>query len=169
MLLTNAWSRVMLRPAAPCRPQTRRRPAVQRRSFVPRLEILEDRTVLSTVHALFDLSMPASGPFPSNWFTLKDGTQNTGLRVNLPLPDPATHPSDYQDTQVINTLDGFNLQPRLSVPFDGSIDVNSVTSQTMFLVSLGDTLNHHPVTGPQAVQAEEFPDPGPAAELTVRG
>jgi hypothetical protein len=85
--------------------------------------------------------MPASGPFPSNWFTLKDGTQNTGLRVNLPLPDPATHPSDYQDTQVINTLDGFNLQPRLSVPFDGPIDVNTVNSNTVFLVSLGDTLD----------------------------
>jgi hypothetical protein len=37
---------------------------------------------------------------------------------------------------VINTLDGFNLQPRLSVPFSGSIDANSVTSDTVFLLSL---------------------------------
>src|SRR5262249_47439897 len=65
----------------------------------------------------------------------------TGLRVSLPLPDPAARPSDYQDTLVLNTLDGFNLQPRLSVPFDGPIDVNTVTSHTVFLVSLGDTLN----------------------------
>jgi hypothetical protein len=60
-----------------------------------------------------------------------------------PLPDPTTHPSDYQDTQVLNTLDGFNLQPRLSIPFDGPIDVNSVSSRDVFLVSLGDTLNRH--------------------------
>jgi hypothetical protein len=106
------------------------------------LEILEDRTLLSSVHALFDLSTPVSGPFPSNWFTVADDTQNTGRRVNLPLPDAATHPSDYQDTQVINTLDGFNLQPRLSVPFDGPIDVHSVTSQDVFLINLGDTLDH---------------------------
>jgi hypothetical protein len=31
-------------------------------------------------------------------------------------------------------------KPRLSIPFDGSIDVHSVTSQTVFLLRLGDTL-----------------------------
>src|SRR5262249_31462565 len=41
---------------------------------------------------------------------------------------------------VLNELDGFNLQPRLSVPFSGPIDVNSVTSSAMFLVSLGSTI-----------------------------
>src|SRR5437667_7272966 len=51
--------------------------------------------------------------FASDRFTVADPTQNTGRRVNLPLPDPLTSPSDYQDTQVLNTLDGFNLQPRL--------------------------------------------------------
>jgi hypothetical protein len=92
------------------------------------------------VHALFDLSSPTTAPFPSNWFTVADEAQNTGRRVNLPLPDPATHRSDYEDTQVLNTLDGFNLQPRLSIPFDGPIDVSTVSSKTVFLVSLGDTL-----------------------------
>ena len=38
-------------------------------------------------------------------------------------------------------LNGFNLQPRLSVPFSGPIDANSVTSDTVFLVSLGSTLS----------------------------
>jgi hypothetical protein len=58
--------------------------------------------------------------------------------VNLPLPDRATHPSDYDDVTVINTLDGFNMQPRLSVPFSGSIDVSTVNSDTVFLIKLGD-------------------------------
>jgi hypothetical protein len=117
---------------------TRRRPPASRLC----LETLEDRCLLSAVHALFDLGSPAGGPFASDRFTVADPTQNTGRRVNLPLPNPVTNPSDYQDTQVLNTLDGFNLQPRLSIPFDGPIDVNSVNSQTVFLVSLGDTLNH---------------------------
>jgi hypothetical protein len=106
------------------------------------VEILEDRCTPSTF-AAFDLGNPDSGPFPSDRFTVADASQLTGRRVDLPLPDRVTRPSDYDDVSVINTLDGFNLQPRLSIPFDGPIDVNSVSSQTVFLVSLGDTLNHH--------------------------
>jgi hypothetical protein len=80
----------------------------------------------------------AGTPFPSDLFTVPDPTQNTGLRVNLPKPDCLARPSDCQDLDVINTLDGFNLQPRLSIPFDGPIDVTTVTSETVFLISLGD-------------------------------
>src|SRR5713101_5163235 len=128
---------------SPTSTSTRRRP-IRRRPSASRLwlEALEDRCLLSAVHPLFDLGSPAGGPFASDRFTVADPTQNTGRRVNLPLPDPLTNLSDYQDTQVLNTLDGFNLQPRLSIPFDGPIEVSSVTSQTVFLVSLGDTLNH---------------------------
>src|SRR5262249_35817192 len=91
-------------------------------------------------HPLFDLAAPATSPFPSDRFMVADHTQNTGRRVNLPLPDPVSHQSDYEDVQLINELDGFNMQPRLSIPFDGEIDVNTVTSQTVFQISLGDTL-----------------------------
>jgi dienelactone hydrolase len=95
------------------------------------------------VHALFDLTAVASSPSPNDHFTVHDSTQNTGRRVNLPLPDPSTNPSDYNDVQVLNTLDGFSSQPRLSIPFDGAIDPNTVNSNTVFLISLGDTLNPH--------------------------
>jgi hypothetical protein len=61
-----------------------------------------------------------------------DSTQLTRLRVNLPRPDCAIRPSDCADVDVINTLDGFNLQPRLSIPFDGSIDPASVNSSNLF-------------------------------------
>jgi len=89
------------------------------------------------VHALFDLAAPTTGPFPSDWFTVPDRSQNTRRRVNVPMPDCAGRPSDCQDLAVINTLDGFNFQPRLSVPFDGSIDLTTVTSDTVFLIRLG--------------------------------
>jgi hypothetical protein len=94
------------------------------------------------VHAGFDLSAPSGGPFPSNLFTTVDPTHNTGLRVNLPLPDCSARPSDCRDLSVINTLDGFNVQPRLSIPFDGPIDASTATSQTVFIVSLGDALSN---------------------------
>src|SRR6266550_2565476 len=78
--------------------------------------------------ALFSLDTMAGTPFPSDLFAVADPTQNSRLRVNLPKPDCLARPSDCQDLDVINTLDGFNLQPRLSIPFDGPIDVTTVTS-----------------------------------------
>ena len=89
----------------------------------------------------------AGVPFPSNRFTVRDRTQATGLRVNLPKPDCTTRPSDCQDINVLNTLDGFNLQPRLSIPFTGPIDVSSVSSSDVFLVRLG----RHDDVGPRFV------------------
>jgi hypothetical protein len=101
------------------------------------LEPLENRRLLST-SALFDLSTPPGGPFPNDRFTVADSGQLTSRRVNLPLPDGAARPSDFADTNVINTLDGFNLQPRLSIPFDGPIDPATVSSNTLFLIKLED-------------------------------
>jgi hypothetical protein len=94
------------------------------------------------VEARFDLSSPASSPFPSDRFTVDDHDQKTGLRVNLPKPNCAVFVSDCQDINVINTLDGFNLQPRLSIPFSGPIDVSTVSSSTVFLVRLGHGHGH---------------------------
>ncbi len=93
-----------------------------------------------SVHARFDLGSLQGGPFPSNRFTVADSTQNTGLRIDLPKPDCVARPSDCSDIDVLNELDGFSLQPRISIPFDGPIDAGSVTSQSVFLVSLGSTL-----------------------------
>lgn len=78
--------------------------------------------------------------FPSDQFTVLDVTQNTLLRVHLPKPDCRAQPVACEDIDVLNTLDGFNPQPRLTIPFSGAIDVSSVTSDTIFLVSLGSAL-----------------------------
>jgi hypothetical protein len=93
------------------------------------------------VHPLFNLQSPAQSPFPSDRFTVFDFAQNTALRVNLPLPNCATNPSDCMDTLLLNQLDGFNPQPRISIPFDGAIDVSTVNSQTVFLVRIGNVLD----------------------------
>jgi hypothetical protein len=60
----------------------------------------------------------------------------TGLQIELPMPPCEDRPSDCRDVAVLNTLDGFNVQPRLSIPFDGAIDVPSVSSDTVFLLKL---------------------------------
>jgi hypothetical protein len=92
------------------------------------------------VHPRFDLTSPRGGPFPSDRFTAFDPQQATFRRVDLPKPDCATRPSDCEDIDVINTLDGFNLQPRLAIPFDGAIDVASVDRGSVFLLRLASTL-----------------------------
>jgi dienelactone hydrolase len=93
------------------------------------------------VRALFEPARLTRSPFPSDAFTTSDAANNTLVRVSLPKPDCSTRPSDCEDIDVLNTLDGFNLQPRISIPFDGPIEVTSVSSQTLFLVKLGSVLD----------------------------
>lgn len=81
-----------------------------------------------------DHETTAGQPFPSNLYTVPDQTQITGLHVSLPQPDCATHPSDCADVAVLDTLDGFNIQPRISIPFSGPIKLSTVTSRSIFLV-----------------------------------
>jgi hypothetical protein len=50
-------------------------------------------------------------------------------------------PSDCNDIDVVNSLDGFSTQPRITVPFSGDIDPATVSSSTVYLVNLGDTLS----------------------------
>ncbi|HEX9810829.1 MAG TPA: Ig-like domain-containing protein, partial [Burkholderiales bacterium] len=92
---------------------------------------------LADVKVLFDENDPTQTIFPSNLFTKFDFTQATFRRVNLPKPDCATQQSICEDIDVLNELDGFNPQPRISIPFSGPIDVSTVNSDTVFLISLG--------------------------------
>jgi hypothetical protein len=98
--------------------------------------LLTPALALAETHPLFNLQSTTQSPFPSDRFTAFDSQQLTGLRVNVPLPNCATNPSDCADLTLLNQLDGFNLQPRLSIPFDGAIDVSTVNSSTVFLITL---------------------------------
>lgn len=98
-------------------------------------------SIAAGVSVKLDFSSPSTSPFPSDRFTQPDWTQNTFKRVKLPKPDCTVQISDCADIDVINTLDGFNTQPRVTVPFTGDIDLASVSSSTVYLVNLGDTLS----------------------------
>jgi len=82
------------------------------------------------------LGSVSGAPFPSDLYTVADASNRTGRRVNLPLPNCTTNPSDCDDLGVINTLDGFNLLPRISIPFDGPIDPSTVSSSSVYIVEL---------------------------------
>src|SRR5690242_2895253 len=72
--------------------------------------------------------------FPSNLYTAPDATQVTGIHVALPQPNCATNASDCADVASLDQLDGFNIQPRLTIPFSAPIDPNTISSSTVFLV-----------------------------------
>jgi len=95
----------------------------------------------ATVSPLFDLTAEERSPFPSDRFTVADDDQITGRRVTLALPaDCETSASECEDRALLNQLDGFNLQARLSVPFSGAIDPSSAQRDTVFLLNLGGAL-----------------------------
>jgi hypothetical protein len=102
--------------------------------------------IAATLLAAFAVVVPVSAlaatsagqPFPSNLYTVPDASQITGLRVDVPKPDCAVRPSDCADIAVLDTLDGFNVQPRISIPFSGPIDLTTVSSSTVFLVGPSD-------------------------------
>jgi Big-like domain-containing protein len=106
------------------------------------MRLLSFATVLAAAAVVLSgsaLAAPSAGqPFPSNLYTTPDASQVTGVRVDLPKPDCSTHPSDCADVDVLNTLDGFNIQPRISIPFSAAIDPTTVSSSTVFLVGPGD-------------------------------
>src|SRR5262249_30187592 len=125
---------VLTRDSQPKRESIMKRIIVHSIVVLSVVMIFASAALAKGVHALFDLSTPSAGPFPSDVFTVPDPTQNSGLRVNLPYPNCAVRSSDCQDLDVINTLDRFNVQPRLSIPFDGPIDAITATSQTVLII-----------------------------------
>ena len=106
------------------------------------------------VQPSYDRSSPEGSPFPSDRWTTVDWSQQTGLRVDLPKPDCAARPSDCADIDVLNTLDGFNVQPRISIPFTGAIDPATVSSSSVFLIRIPD----HAITGVNQIVWEPAAD-----------
>ena len=79
-------------------------------------------------------SSPDSSAMPNNRFTVADNRQLTGRRVALPMPSCTAATSSTCDTvRLLNTLDGFDLQPRVTIPFTGGIDVSTVVPSTVYV------------------------------------
>jgi Bacterial Ig-like domain len=77
---------------------------------------------------------PSTSILPSDAFTVGDARQLTGRRVALPIGTCVpSQRSVCDDLALIDTLDGFDLQPRVTIPFSGPISVVSVTPATVYL------------------------------------
>ncbi|MEO7144574.1 MAG: hypothetical protein ABI165_13830, partial [Bryobacteraceae bacterium] len=109
----------------------------------PLLFVLACAATLSAaapVIARFDPSSMDVGPFPTDALTVADASQKTGLRVNLPLPDCSAQPSTCTELTLLNQLDGFSPNPRVSVRFSGPINADTLRAG-MFLVALDNLTN----------------------------
>jgi hypothetical protein len=72
--------------------------------------------------------------FPNDRFTVPDRAQLTGLRVDLPVPRCTEATRSICDAiEILNTADGFDLQPRFFIPFSRDIDVATVTAETAYV------------------------------------
>ncbi|HUG86641.1 MAG TPA: cell wall-binding repeat-containing protein [Euzebya sp.] len=60
--------------------------------------------------------------FPSDALTVADPAQATGRRLALPLPDCDQQASRCADLRHVNTLDGFDVLPRVAVRLDRAPD-----------------------------------------------
>ena len=98
-------------------------------------------TAYADVSVRFSSTDPTATPFPSDRFTVRDWQNNTFRRVSLPKPDCAAKVLECADIDVINELDGFSTQPRITIPFSGPINPASVNSGNVYLLNLGDTLS----------------------------
>ena len=59
--------------------------------------LLFSGSLSAAVTVRFAPDQPDVGPFPTDFLTVPDPTQKTGLRVNLPLPDCTARPTDCQE------------------------------------------------------------------------
>ena len=78
--------------------------------------------------------------FPDDFFTVPDPSQLTGKRVNLragiDFPNcDGTNYSICDSNAMLNQLDGFDLQPRVTVPFSGPIKLASVNDSNFYIAN----------------------------------
>jgi hypothetical protein len=87
------------------------------------------------VHVLHGQRPQVNAVFPDDRFTITDRAQVTGRRVQMPLPLHCTakNSSICSGTRLLNRLDGFDLQPRVYVPFSGPINVKTVTPKNVYV------------------------------------
>jgi hypothetical protein len=77
--------------------------------------------------------------FPSDRFTVRDARQATGKRVHLPLPSCAKQRGTCDELRLVNQLDGFDLDPRLSIRFDRAVNLGRAARGITLRIARGGT------------------------------
>lgn len=82
-------------------------------------------SVFAATTVLYDPASVDKGPFPSNVLTSADNRQSTGIRIDLPATntcDPTSHAAVCSNSDLLDQLDGFSVNPRIMVCFSAAID-----------------------------------------------
>ena len=117
-------------------------------------------------------STPDTRPFPDDAFTVADPAQATGRRVALPTA--GCQPAECADLALLNRLDGFDVRPRVRLPFTGAVDLSTVDADTVeiegpdgFSTPLVQ-LVQDPITGTVAGLPRDYLEPATTYTLVVR-
>ena len=92
---------------------------------------------------LFDPSTPEIGPFPTDFLTLPDLLQKSGLRVDIPVPNCASQYTACQEAGLADQLDGFSIRARVRVRFSGDVNTSTLPGG-IFLVALDNVTQDEP-------------------------
>jgi len=102
------------------------------------------RTLLAAgTTVLFDPSTPETGPFPSDFLTLPDPIQKSGVRVDIPVPDCTAQYTSCQEAALADQLDGFSIRARVRVRFSGAVNTATLPAG-VFLVALDNVTQDEP-------------------------
>ena len=85
---------------------------------------------------IFQTELPLIGPFPADSLTTPDPNQLTGRRINFPAPAAcALTPTltACSDALLLNQLDGFSLNPRITVCFSDAISPDTLRTGIRFV------------------------------------
>jgi hypothetical protein len=86
--------------------------------------------------------------FPSDRLTVADGATATGRRLRLPLPSCAAEPATCDEIRLLNRLDGFSVNPRVSLRFSGDIALDTVGREGILILPVW----AEPLGGPVALR-----------------
>ena len=81
----------------------------------------------------FNPADPYIGPFPTDYLTVPDPAQKTGVRVNMPLPDCSVQVTQCANLTLLNNFDGFDLNPRFRVHFSAPVDTSTLVNGIFFV------------------------------------
>ncbi|GAC1335840.1 MAG: hypothetical protein NVSMB17_19140 [Candidatus Dormibacteria bacterium] len=117
--------------------------------------------------------------FPNNALTTSDSSQLTGLRVNFRegIDYPACDATNYSVCDAfgeLNRIDGFDIQPRVVIPLDGNVKLDSIDDGNFYItdaagayVSAMRQLTFDPVTHTLAGISDKFLKEGTTYRVRV--
>ena len=76
--------------------------------------------------------------FPTDRLTEADPRQLTGRRIRLSLVNCFEAPSTCDEINLLNGLDGWSVNPRMTLAFTGRVSLDSITRSSAFVLPLGD-------------------------------